>query len=516
MMNRLLMFLFALLAMGCGTSCAGDEPRKEVEAGNAGYFGGKKVLIAYFSWGGTTQRMAAQIQEITGADIFRIEPVVPYPTEYTPCTEVAREEKDNNARPAIKDKVQNWEDYDIIFIGCPVWWWTTPMIIHTFCESYDFAGKTVVPFCTYAATYRDETLAEIVDITPAAVHLTGEGLTSGSINAQRIQTWIDLINEEWNNNNPSRTDDAVMAGKVNLWEKGNIPTVTHNVNNSDGPDFIPNLEVFTVSDDVQPKGAVMICPGGAFVFRSLRNEGYDIADMLTSMGYQCFVVNYRINPHTMQESATDLQRGIRYVKAHAAEYRIKPENVALVGFSAGGILNGEVLLNWRDLKNGSALDNTYIPDELDKVPVDACAVGMIYAFYGRLSVSMNNVETLRAANLPPAFYCWGTRDGFTGQFTQNANAVEQAGCCVERKILQNYPHGYGTGGSPEVWGRDFDTFLSGVMSGNSAINNIKADTAELTGKEVMYDLYGRQVAPDTAKNGIYIVKRGQRATKTLK
>ena len=103
----------------------------------------------------------------------------------------------------------------------------------------------------------------------------------------------------------------------------------------------------------------------------------------------------------MQESATDLQRGIRYVKAHADEYRIKPENIALVGFSAGGILNGEVLLNWRDLKNGTALDNTYVPDELDNVPVYACAVGMIYSFYGRLSVSMNNVETLHNANLPP-------------------------------------------------------------------------------------------------------------------
>ena len=91
MMNRLLVFLFTLLVLGCGTSCANDEPLKEDEAGNASYFGGKKVLIAYFSWGGTTQRMAAQIQDITGGDIFRIEPVVPYPTEYTPCTEVARD-----------------------------------------------------------------------------------------------------------------------------------------------------------------------------------------------------------------------------------------------------------------------------------------------------------------------------------------------------------------------------------------------------------------------------------------
>lgn len=218
------------------------------------------------------------------------------------------------------------------------------MIIHTFCESYDFKGKTVVPFCTYAATYRDETLAEIVHCTPDAAHLTGEGLTGGSITAGRIQTWIDLINKEWNNSSTG-SSDTVMTGKVNLWEKGNIPTVTRNVNNSDGPDFIPNMEVFTVGESVTPKGAVIICPGGAFAFRSMQNEGYHIADMLVPMGYQCFIVNYRIQPYTMRESATDLQRAIRYVKAHADDYRIDADDVALVGFSAGGILNGEVLLN---------------------------------------------------------------------------------------------------------------------------------------------------------------------------
>ena len=73
------------------------------------------------------------------------------------------------------------------------------------------------------------------------------------------------------------------------------------------------------------------------------------------MGYQCFVVNYRIVPYTMQESALDLQRAIRYVRAHAADYRIDPADIALVGFSAGGILNGEVLLNWRGLANASSL-----------------------------------------------------------------------------------------------------------------------------------------------------------------
>lgn len=505
-MNRIFTFLISLFVLGCGTSCANDDvPVPVDESQESAYFGGRKALVAYFSWGGTTQRMAQQIQEITGADMFRIEPVVPYPTEYTPCTEVAREEKDSNARPAIKDRVQNWDDYDVVFIGCPVWWWTTPMIIHTFCESYDFKGKTVVPFCTYAATYRDETLAEIVNSTPDASHLTGEGLTSGRINRSTIQSWIDLINEEWNNNNSTGSGDAVMTGKVNLWEKGNIPTVTHNVNNSDGPDFIPNMEVFTVEESVTPKGAVIICPGGAFAFRSMQNEGYDIADMLVPMGYQCFIVNYRIQPYTMRESATDLQRAIRYVRAHANEYRINPENIALVGFSAGGILNGEVLLNWRNLTNGTALDSSYRPDALDNVPVSACAVGMIYSFYGRLSVSMNDVATLRAANLPPAFYCWGTRDGFAGQFTQNANAVEEAGCTVERKILQGYPHGYGSGGNAGVWGNDFDLFLTKIMSGNSGIADIISDMSD-SGVTKIFDLNGIEAKSDNLRHGIYIVK----------
>lgn len=115
------------------------------------------------------------------------------------------------------------------------------------------------------------------------------------------------------------------------------------------------------------------------------------------------------------------------------------------------------------MKNASSLVSSYQPDELDNIPVSACAVGMIYSFYGRLSVSMNNVETLRAANLPPAFYCWGTRDGFAGRFTQNSNAVKEAGCTMETHVLQNYPHGYGTGGSVSIWGNDFDAFLTPIM-----------------------------------------------------
>lgn len=152
-----------------------------------------KILVAYFSWGGTTQRMAQEIAGQTGADLFRIEPVVPYPTNYTECTEVALVERDSDARPTITNKIEKWEQYDVIFIGCPVWWHTAPMIINTFSENYDFSGKTVIPFCTYASTFRDETLSRIVELTPAAVHLTGEGLTSSRINEENVREWLQQI-----------------------------------------------------------------------------------------------------------------------------------------------------------------------------------------------------------------------------------------------------------------------------------------------------------------------------------
>ena len=195
-MKRIIPLLFALFisVMDMAAYSADRTPMADGDPSGA-YFGGRKVLIAYFSWGGTTQHMAQEIQRITGGDLFRIEPVTPYPTNYTECTQVALHERDNDERPAIKNAVENFGDYDIIFIGYPVWWHTAPMIISTFAETYDFTGKTVVPFCTYASTYRDETLQKIVDLTPAAEHLQGLGTTDST---SGVQNWIDLINGQWN------------------------------------------------------------------------------------------------------------------------------------------------------------------------------------------------------------------------------------------------------------------------------------------------------------------------------
>lgn len=116
---------------------------------------GGKTLIAYFSWSGNTIAMANTIADKTGGELFEIVPVTPYPEEYTPCTEVALEERDSNARPAIKNLPASIEEYDTILIGYPIWWHTAPMIIGTFLENYDLTGIEVYPF-TQSASMDEE------------------------------------------------------------------------------------------------------------------------------------------------------------------------------------------------------------------------------------------------------------------------------------------------------------------------------------------------------------------------
>lgn len=137
------------------TSCAQNksQSKQNMEMAN------KKILVAFFSRAGenysvgnvkvgNTQVLAEMIAAETQADLFHIEPVNAYPADYTECTEVAKEELQKKARPAITGDA-NVDDYDIIFIGYPNWWGDAPMPVYTFIEQHNWQGKTVVPFCTH-------------------------------------------------------------------------------------------------------------------------------------------------------------------------------------------------------------------------------------------------------------------------------------------------------------------------------------------------------------------------------
>lgn len=131
-----------------------------------------KILVAYFSWSGNTRDAAQYIAQKLGADEFEVIREKDYPADYQACTEDAKTEKEADERPAIKGAVENIDQYDVVFIGVPVWWYTAPMPVFTFIEQHDLKGKTVIPFCTcYTAEY--ETLNDIVKATPDSEHRDG-------------------------------------------------------------------------------------------------------------------------------------------------------------------------------------------------------------------------------------------------------------------------------------------------------------------------------------------------------
>lgn len=277
------------------------------------------------------------------------------------------------------------------------------------------------------------------------------------------------------NTSPEKSGDTVLNAVADpknsqtlyLWEKNNVPATTEYTQNdgyyADDPNFRPYIVTFPVPEGTKVKGAILICAGGAFQFRSDENEGTPVAEKLSRLGYQSFVVNYRLRPYTQEEGALDLARAVRFVRKNADKYGFDQKDIGVMGFSAGGILSGEMLLNFDGTVNGTALDKNYVPDALDAVSADAAAAGMIYSFYGRLSVASDDVEKFRTSDLPPTYFCYGTRDPFVSQFEKCISALKEAGVSVQSDVLKGEPHGYGyTGG----WIPAYDRWLSEVFGKN--------------------------------------------------
>ncbi|MFK5952637.1 MAG: flavodoxin [Desulfobacterium sp.] len=142
---------------------------------------------------GNTQYMAYMIQQTIGADIFRIEPVKPYPTHHGTLVDLAAKERDANARPAIAGQIENFAQYDTVFIGYPIWWSDMPMILFTLFEAYDFSGKTIVPFSTHGGSRFAGTPEMIRQLEPKAKMLEGLTVSRNRIQkaSQQIVDWVN-------------------------------------------------------------------------------------------------------------------------------------------------------------------------------------------------------------------------------------------------------------------------------------------------------------------------------------
>lgn len=142
---------------------------------------------------GNAAKIAAWIQQEVGGDLFSIVVTEPYSSDYDECLDRAADEKADNARPALSTHVTNMEDYDIVFLGFPNWWYTLPMPVLSFVDEYDFSGKTIVPFCTHGTgglsnTIRDLTAALPDDVTV----LDAIGIYRPDVDSSRpaVQDWI--------------------------------------------------------------------------------------------------------------------------------------------------------------------------------------------------------------------------------------------------------------------------------------------------------------------------------------
>lgn len=128
-----------------------------------------KTLIVFYSWGGTTREIARKIQGKLNCDIFEIQLVRPYSTNYNTVLNEAQKDQRNQARPEIKNKVADFSKYDTVLLGYPNWWASIPMPIATFLESYSFDGKTVIPFCSNGGGRLGQSVSAITKLIPDAV-----------------------------------------------------------------------------------------------------------------------------------------------------------------------------------------------------------------------------------------------------------------------------------------------------------------------------------------------------------
>ena len=176
--------------------------------------GEKKILTVYFSSANTndvdavssatpyaggvasTELLATYIHDAVGGDIVKITPVKDYPEDYNGTADAAKAERDADERPAYLPLDVDPEDYDVIFVGYPMWWYTLPMVMYTFFDDYDLSGKTIVPFNTHAGSGDGGTYSEIAEFEPNATVLDGLAVSGSRVENARndVADWLNGLN----------------------------------------------------------------------------------------------------------------------------------------------------------------------------------------------------------------------------------------------------------------------------------------------------------------------------------
>ena len=195
---------FALLCGALTFASCGDSEDNEINTPTEGVVPGTnhRVLVAYFSEPlpdgvdantsasrvvvngdlyGSVEYMAAVIGDATGADRLRIQTATPYPDNFDDLASQANGERLNNVHPALATQIENFDDYDVVFVGYPIWWYQMPMAMYSFFDAYDFAGKTLIPFSSHGGSGWSGTVDDIAAMEPAATMVDGYSISRSSV-----------------------------------------------------------------------------------------------------------------------------------------------------------------------------------------------------------------------------------------------------------------------------------------------------------------------------------------------
>lgn len=200
-------FGMAVLGGGMLAGCAaGDEPAApeapepvavpetpEPAAAPEPKAGGGRALVAVFSYSGTTLTVAERIAEATGADLFRIETTDAWPDDYDAMTAQVQREQDEGYLPPLAAVVQDWDAYDTVYLGHPIWWGQLPHVVRSFLAQHDLAGKTAAPFSTSSSSGNAAALDALRELCPEADVREALHLTRGSLPGalDEVEPWIE-------------------------------------------------------------------------------------------------------------------------------------------------------------------------------------------------------------------------------------------------------------------------------------------------------------------------------------
>lgn len=483
---------------------------------------GSKVLIAYFSLPetegdaeddstitvdgkklGNTEYVASLIQEATGADVFRIEAEVPYITDdHAALIEYAKDEQTNDARPAIADTIENFDDYDTVFIGYPIWWSDLPMIMYTFLESYDFSGKDVYLFSTNGGSGLAGTVGTIseklssANVNSDAFQLNRDDMENAPDKvtklAQRYGLGLvtlseggDGIFEEYTKDmtvgeiksdpafgecgrllfpmDRTVTDDMTLedisSSSIYVWYNYIDVNETVAIVNRLKADAEAGKQIFysIYSDDeieADPSRAdtglfyfrgnpgekfAVMNAGGGFLYVGAMHDSFPHALEVSRMGYNCFALIYRSD-----DPYTDLARALGFIHDHAAELEVDPDGYSLWGGSAGA-------------RMAATLGNADVPAQFGISDVGQAAA-VIMQYTGYTSVSRSDA---------PTYVCVGTSDGIANWRTmkQRLETLDGYGIPTEFHSYEGLPHGFGlgTGTIAEGWINDAVAFWESNM-----------------------------------------------------